>query len=70
MKKMGVVDLLKVVSMVDVDTFIEQAKKIADKFKRNPNLSIEAKQEAHALLGQFEEYLEAKGLKVSDNPET
>jgi len=56
--------------MVDVATFIERANKIADKFKRNSNLYIEAKQEAHALLGQFEEYLEAKGLKVFDSPET
>jgi hypothetical protein len=62
--------LLKVASTVNVDAFIEQATKIADKFKRNPNLSMEAKQEARALLRQFEEYLEARGLKASDNPET
>ena len=53
--------------MVNVDTFIEQATKIADKVKRNPNLSFEAKQEARVLLGQLEEYLEAS-LKASDNP--
>jgi len=62
--------LLKVASMVSVDTFIEQATKIADKFKRNPNLSIEAKQEARVLLRQLEQYLEARGLKASDNLKT
>jgi len=62
--------LLKVASMVNVDTFIEQATKIADKFKRNPNVSIEAKQEARVLLRQFEEYLKARGLQASDNPKT
>jgi len=56
--------------MVNVDTFIEQATKIADKFRRNPNLSVEAKQEARVLLRQLEEYLEARGLKASDNPKT
>jgi len=55
--------LLKAVSTVNVDAFIEQATKIADKSKRNPNLSIEAKQEARVLLRQLEEYLEASGLK-------
>ena len=62
--------MLKVASMVNVDTFIEQATKIADKFRRNPNLSVEAKQEARVLLRQLEEYLEARGLKASDNPKT
>jgi hypothetical protein len=55
--------MLKVASMVDVDTFIEQATKIANRVKKNPNLCIEARQEARVLLEQFEEYLEAKGLK-------
>jgi hypothetical protein len=54
--------MLKAVSMVDVDTFIEQATKIADRAKKNPDLSVQARQEAHVLLEQFEEYLEAKGL--------
>jgi len=49
--------------MVNVDTFIEQATRIADKFKRNPKLSVKAKQEARVLLRQFEEYLEARGLQ-------
>ncbi len=56
--------------MVNFDTFIEQATRIVDKFKRNPNLSIEAKQEARVLLRQLEEYLEARGLKASDDPKT
>lgn len=55
--------MLKVASMVDVDTFIEQATKIADRVKKNPDLSVEARQEACALLEQFEEYLDAEGLK-------
>jgi hypothetical protein len=59
----GVPDLQKVASVVNVDTFIDQATKIADKFKKNPNLSIETKQEARVLLRHFEEYLEARGLK-------
>ena len=67
---MGVLDLLKVATMVNVDTFIEQATKIADKFKRNANLSVEAKREARVLLRQLEEYLEARGLNASDNPKT
>jgi len=54
--------MLKVVSMVDVNTFIERATEIADRVKRNPNLSTEARQDARVLLEQFEEYLEAKGL--------
>ena len=58
--------MLKVASMVDVDTFIKQATKIADRARKNPNLSVEARQEARILIEQFEEYLEAKGLKVSD----
>jgi hypothetical protein len=62
--------MLKAVSMVDVDTFIEHATKIADKAKRHPNLSKEAKREAHILFEQFEEYLEANGLRVSDNTES
>jgi len=62
--------LLKAVNVVSVDTFIEQATKIADKSKRNPNLSIEARQEARVLLRQLEEYLEARGLKASDSPKT
>lgn len=53
--------------MVNVDTFIEQATKIADRVKRNPNLSAKAKREARVLLGQLEEYLEARGLKSSDS---
>ncbi len=61
--------MLKVASMVDVDAFIEQATKIADKARKNPNTYTEARQEAHVLLEQFEEYLEAKGLKVSGNSE-
>jgi hypothetical protein len=48
--------------MVDVDAFIEQATKIADRVKRNPNLHTEAKQDARILLEQFEEYLETKCL--------
>ena len=56
--------------MVNVDAFIEKATRIADKFKRNPRLSVEAKQEARVLLRQFEEYLEARGLQASDNPKT
>jgi hypothetical protein len=67
---MVIFDLLKMVSMLDVDAFIEQARKIADKFKSNPNLAIEAKQEARVLLKQFEEYLEARGLKASAQPKT
>ena len=59
--------MLKAASMVNVDTFIEQATRIADKVKRNPDLSTEAKQEAQVLLEQLEEFLEAKGLKVSDS---
>jgi hypothetical protein len=62
--------MLKVASMVDIDTFIEQATKIAAKAKRNPNHSIEAKQEAHILLEQLEEYLQAEGLNVSDHIKT
>jgi len=54
--------------MVNIDTFIEQATKIADKVKKNPNLSVKAKQEARVLLEQLDEYLEARGLKASDNP--
>jgi len=56
--------------MVNVDTFIEEATRIADKSKRNPNLSIEAKREARVLLRQLEEYLEARGLNASDSPRT
>jgi len=56
--------------MVNVDAFIKQATRIADKFKKHPKLSVEAKQEARVLLRQFEEYLEARGLQASDNPET
>jgi hypothetical protein len=55
--------MLKVASMVDVDTFIEQATKIADRVRENPDLLVETRQEARALLEQFEEYLDAKGLK-------
>jgi len=62
--------LLKAASTVNVDTFIEQATKIADKFKRNPSLFIEAKQEARVLLRRLEEYLEARGLQASDSPKT
>ena len=54
--------------MVNVDTFIEKATRIADKFKKNPRLSVEAKQEAGVLLRQFEEYLEARGLQAPDSP--
>ena len=64
----GVLDLLKATSTVNVDTFIEQATKIADKVKRNPNLSVKAKREALVLLGRLEEYLEARGLTPSDSP--
>ena len=63
-----VLDLLKAASMVNVDTFIEQATKIADKVKRNPNLSVKAKRDARVLLGQLEEYLEARGLNAADSP--
>jgi len=59
--------MLKVASMVDVDTFIEQATRIADKAKRNPSLSTEAKREARILLEQLEEFLEAQSLKVTDS---
>jgi hypothetical protein len=59
--------MLKVASMVDVDTFIEQATRIADKAKRNPSLSNEAKREARILLEQLEEFLEAQSLKVTDS---
>lgn len=55
--------MLKVASMVDVDTFIEQATKIAGRVRKNPDLLVETRQEARALLEQFEEYLDAKGLK-------
>ena len=57
-------DMLKVASMVNVDTFIEQATRIADLAKRNPNLSVEAREEARALCEQFENYLESRGLKA------
>ena len=67
---MEVLDLLKVATIVNVDTFIEQATKIADRLKRNPDLSIEAKREARVLLRQLDEYLDARGLKASDNPKT
>ena len=59
--------MLKVASMVDVDTFIEQATRIADKAKTNPSLSNEAKREARILLEQLEEFLEAQSLKVTDS---
>jgi len=55
--------VLKAVSMVDVDAFIEQATRIADKVKRNPSFYTEAKREARFLLEQLEHYLEAKALK-------
>jgi hypothetical protein len=61
--------MLKVASMVDVDTFIEQATRIAEKVKTNPNLSTEAKREARILLEQLEEFLEAKGLEASGSSE-
>ena len=54
--------------MVSIDTFIEQATKIADKVKRNPNLLVKVKRDARVLLGQLEEYLEARGLKAADSP--
>lgn len=60
--------MLKVASVVNVDTFIEHATKIVDNVKRNPDLSVEAKREARVLLRQLEEYLEARGLKASGNP--
>ena len=63
---MGILDLLKMISVVDVDTFIEKATKIIDKVKRNPSLSVEAKHEARVLLGQLEGYLEVE-LKASDD---
>ncbi len=56
--------MLKVASMVDVDTFIERATEISDRIKRNPSLYTEAKQDARVLMEQFEVYLEAKGLSV------
>ena len=56
--------MLKVASMVNVDTFIEQATRIADLAKRSPDLSVEAREEARALCEQFENYLEARGLKA------
>jgi hypothetical protein len=62
--------MLKAASIVDIDTFIEHAAKIADRVKRHPDLSKEAKREAHILLEQLEGYLEANGLKVSDNTES
>jgi hypothetical protein len=57
--------LLKAASVVDVDAFIEQAAKIADKVKRNPNLSAKAKQEARILLAQLESYLDSIGVPVT-----
>jgi hypothetical protein len=48
---------------VDVDAFIERARKIVGKFENNPALSAEAREEANVLLWQFEEYLKARGLK-------
>ncbi len=55
--------MLKAVSMVDVDAFIEQATRIADKVRRNLHLHTEVRQDARILLERFEEYLEAKGLQ-------
>jgi hypothetical protein len=49
--------MLKLATMVDVETFIERATKIADRAKKNPDLSVEARQEARLLLEQVEEYL-------------
>jgi hypothetical protein len=57
--------LLKAASVVNVDAFIEQAAKIADKVKRNPNLSAEAKQEARILLAQLESYLDSIEVPVT-----
>jgi hypothetical protein len=57
--------LLKAASVVDVDAFIEQAAKIADKVKRNPNLSAKAKQEARILLAQLESYLDSIEVPVT-----
>jgi len=49
--------MLKLATMVNVDTFIERATRIANRVKKNPNLSVEARQEARLLLEQVEEYL-------------
>jgi hypothetical protein len=57
--------LLEAASVVDVDAFIEQAAKIADKVKRNPNLSAKAKQEARILLAQLESYLDSIEVPVT-----
>lgn len=57
--------MLKAASVVDVDAFIEQAAKIADKVKRNPNLSAKAKQEARILLAQLESYLDSIEVPVT-----
>lgn len=57
--------MLEAASVVDVDAFIEQAAKIADKVKRNPNLSAKAKQEARILLAQLESYLDSIEVPVT-----
>ena len=50
--------------MSSVDTFIERAERIYEKFRKAPALTLKAQREGRALLKQFEKYLEARGLEA------
>ncbi len=50
--------------MFNVDTFIEQAEKIYEKFGKAQTVTVMAKRESRALLEQFEKYLKIEGLEA------
>ena len=50
--------------MSSVDSFIERAERICEKFRRAPAFALKARREGRALLKQFEEYLKARGLEA------
>jgi hypothetical protein len=50
--------------MSSVDTFIQRAERIYEKFRKAPTLTHKAQREARALLKQFEKHLKARGLKA------
>ena len=50
--------------MSSVDTFIQRAERICEKFRKAPTVAHKAQREGRALLKQFERYLKARGLKA------
>ena len=51
------------VEIVDVDTFIKQAREILANSESKQTSTVNTRKKAQTLLLRFEEYLTAKGLK-------